>query len=465
LQLAAASNLDVAQAREVVAQARAALTRANVLALPTFVIGSAYANHQGQIQKTEGNIITANKNSLFVGGGPTLSFQLTDALFGPHVARDLAAAVRAGVQRINNETLLAVADAYFNVQRARRRLARVEDTLEYLTSEKTSETRGGLKGLLPLVRDFVEVGGKDALASDLARTQVEVLRRREERTAALQEYRIASAELARLLRLDPAVVLVPGEDLRVALLLPGQEWMDRPLEDLVAFALASRPELAENQALVQAALDRVRQAKWRPYLPNAGLTFNWGDFGGAPDPNPNIILPPATRGGPVRVQTQPGFGSSGPILHFAPRTDFDAGLTWRLSGMGLGNRAEVREQEAAHRRAQFIRLEAYDRVTAQVVQSREALQDWRERVGITRSALFDDRGEPTGPVFRSLRLNFDRIRGGEGRPLEVLDAIRGLSDLLDAYGTATSEYERSQFRLLFALGVPTEALFDPPPAK
>lgn len=460
LQLAAASNLDIAQAREVVPQARAALLRAQALALPNFTIGSTYAHHEGTIQKTEGNIIFANKDSLFVGGGPSLAFQTTDALFGPHVARGLVEAVRAGAQRVNNDTLLAVAEAYFNVQRARRRLTRVDDVLDFLTSEQPSPFRAGLKGLLPLVRDFVEVGGKDALASDLARVQVEVLRRREERVAAVQDFRQASAELARLLRLDPAVPLLPAEDIRVAMLLPGQGWMDRPLDELVAFALAGRPELAENQALVQAALARVRQAKWRPLLPNVGLNYNWGDFGGGPDLNPPIILPPLTKGGPVRVVTQPGFGPSGRILHFAPRTDFDATLNWRLIGMGVGNHAEVKEQEALYRQAQYRRLAAYDRVTTQVVQAREGVQDWRERLGITRSALFTPTAEPAGPVFQSLRLNFDRIRGGEGRPLEVLDAIRGLNDLLESYGQATTDYERAQFRLLFALGLPLQGVLE-----
>ena len=49
-----------------------------------------------------------------------------------------------------------------------------------------------------------------------------------------------------------------------------------------------------------------------------------------------------------------------------------------------------------------------------------------------------------------------------GRPLEVLDSIRSLSDLLDAYGQSCTDYERARFRLLVALGIPPAELTAPP---
>src|SRR5262249_49343525 len=147
----------------------------------------------------------------------------TDAIFTPLVARQLTRATAAGQERVNNETLLQVADSYFNVLRARRRLARVGETLTYLTAEEPKPDPGRFQGLLPLVRAHVEVGGKEAFKSDLARVEVEILRRREEWAGGLLELRVASAELARLLRLDPATRLSPLEDIRVAIPLPGQE--------------------------------------------------------------------------------------------------------------------------------------------------------------------------------------------------------------------------------------------------
>src|SRR5262249_35636956 len=152
--------------------------------------------------------------------------------------------------------------------------------------------------------------------------------------AALQDLRLATAELARLLHLDPQVPLWPVEDFRKLVPLPGASWLGLDVEDLVAFALRNRPELAESEAVVQAALARLRAAKTRPPPPSLVTTFSWGDFGGGPDLNDPIVRPPATKGAPPTVVNVPGFGPSGRIRHFAPRSDFDVSLVWRLQNMG-----------------------------------------------------------------------------------------------------------------------------------
>jgi outer membrane protein TolC len=453
LRLAETANLDIAQARELANRARAALQRAQVLALPNLNVGSTYARHEGNIAKTEGNIIKANKDSLFVGGGPSVSLAINEAIFAPLVGRQLLNASVAGVRRVNNDTLLQVAEVYLNVLRARRRLARVEETLDYLTSERASPMRAGSKGLLPLVLSYQEAGAAVALKAEVERVRVEVLRRQEERVAAVQDFLTTSAELSRLLRLDPAIPLWPLEDFRFPIPLAGEVYACRPLPDLVGFALNNRPEMAENQALVVAAVQRVRTAQWRPLLPTLTLNYNWGDFGGGPDPNVAFV------GG--RIVTAPGFGPSGQLHHFNTRSDFDVTLLWRLQNLGLGNLAEVREQQAAARQQSLRLLQIRDQVIAQVVQSLELTQGWRQRVGVTRAALFDAAGRPDGPVFRSLRLNFQRIREvPQTRPLEVLDAIRGLNELLEVYASSVTDYERAQFLLVRALGLPGYALFE-----
>src|SRR5262249_61544724 len=72
------------------------------------------------------------------------------------------------------------------------------------------------------------------------------------------------ANRARLLRLDAGCLVEPLEppDLQITLIDP-----DKPLCDLLPLALTNRPELAANQALVQASLDELRQERLRPFLP------------------------------------------------------------------------------------------------------------------------------------------------------------------------------------------------------
>src|SRR5262245_3293309 len=146
LRLAATSNLDIAQARAVVDQARAARDRALVQWLPNLAIGASYLSHEGRAQQANGNILNVNRDSLFVGGGPTMSVALTDALYGPLVARQVVNATEAGLQRVTNDTLLGVGEAYLQLLRARRRLVRIDDTLELLTAEQPSDLRGKSKG-------------------------------------------------------------------------------------------------------------------------------------------------------------------------------------------------------------------------------------------------------------------------------------------------------------------------------
>ncbi len=100
------------------------------------------------------------------------------------------------------------------------------------------------------------------------------------RNAAIQEFRVAAAELARVLRIDPEIPLWPLEDFRFPMALD-DPWYQLPVADLVQIALDNRPELAENRAEVQAAVERVRAARYRPLLPNLVLNYSWGDFGGA----------------------------------------------------------------------------------------------------------------------------------------------------------------------------------------
>jgi hypothetical protein len=129
--------------------------------------------------------------------------------------------------------------------------------------------------------------------------------------------------------------------------------------------------------------------------------------------------------------------------------------------MGFGNRYEIRDRRIQHEQTLLRQQQLQDLVIAQVFQSLEEVQRSRERVQITRRGIFDDQGKPNGPVYRSLKLNFTRIRGYQGLPLEVLDSIRRLSDVLEAYGNSMTDFDRARFHLLVALGANPIALLDP----
>ena len=358
---------------------------------------------------------------------------------------------RFGQLRVTNDTLQRVADAYFDLLRARRRLAQLDETLDFLTSSQESPLRGNSTGLLPLITTLVKVG--TALPSDQARVEADVVRRTEARIRALQDVRVTAAELARLLHLSPLVFLMPGDDYRWPLPIPGEAWFQQPVDELVGLALRSRPELAENNALVQAALARFRAANWRPFLPTVGVSYVWGGFGGGP----------AVVGKTSSVANV--LGESETIANYGTRSDFELTALWRLQNMGVGNRAEIRDTKAALEQQEVRQFQIQDLVMAQIVQAYEQVQRSKQRVDFQRSGLFDDKGNPTGAIYSSIRLNFIRLKGGgvlgPALPLEVLDSLRRLNDVLDTYANALTDYDRSRFRVLTALGMSPGALLDP----
>ncbi|MBY0229692.1 MAG: TolC family protein [Gemmataceae bacterium] len=444
LKLAIVANLDIVQARLAVQRAQVGILRAGSRYLPNLAIGGVYTMHDGRIQNTLGNISRVNRDSLFVGLGSTVTFSISDAILAIPEARALLTAARFGQARVENEALLRVADAYFAVLRAKRQLARLDETLEFLTSEAESDLRGGSKGLLPLIASFVRAG--NALPSDQTRVEADVVRRSAERSIALEGVRTAAAELSRLLHLDATVFLFPMDDVRWPLPIPGGEWQAKPMEELAAEALRTRPELAENAALLEASLRRYQAARWRPLVPNVVNTISYGGFGGGPR-----IVRRAANGTNI-------LGNSGDIADFGSRLDIDIGLQWRLDGLGLGNVAAIRDSRLQVEQVRVGQMQLQDLVVSQVVQSVESIRRSRQRVQLIRAGLYDEANRPTGSVYESLRLNFIRIKGGQGLPLEALDSTRRLSDVLALYADSVTDFDRSRFRLLVALGRAVEAV-------
>src|SRR5262249_16463564 len=127
LRLANVRPIDVAVASQRIQLALAQLGQARVLWLPTVYLGGDYFRHDGQGQDVAGNVFGTSKSSLLLGAGPSAVFALSDALFAPLAARQELQAREATLQAARNDSLRAVAEAYFNVQQARGDLAGAED--------------------------------------------------------------------------------------------------------------------------------------------------------------------------------------------------------------------------------------------------------------------------------------------------------------------------------------------------
>ncbi len=85
--LSQARPLVISAAQASVVQAAAQLQGAKALWLPDVHLGVDYSHHDGPNQATDGSVEFASFGSLYTGGGATLNFGVTDAIFSPLAAR------------------------------------------------------------------------------------------------------------------------------------------------------------------------------------------------------------------------------------------------------------------------------------------------------------------------------------------------------------------------------------------
>lgn len=422
LRLAGANNLQIALATERVRQAQARLQGANALWLPNIDAGVGYNRHQGQIQDTRGEILDVRRSSLFVGGGPNvgpaslnggnngparlfLGLSLADAIFAPLAERQIVQGANAAQAATFNDTLLAVCLSYLDLIRAQGEIVIAREAAD------------NARELLRLVESRVKAG--TAPPADGLRVEAELAERQRQVAKAEERVFSISAELVRLLRLDPTTVLFSQDAQPVAINIFGP---DTAMGPLIAQGLANRPELAEHRALVNATLERLRQEHWRPFIPNLQVGFGAGGFGG---------------------------GRDGFFGDFRNRTDFDALAVWEMRNLGLGNRALKNERNSQNLQANLAAQQMQDIIAAEVSRAYYRIQTRRQQIEAAQAQV--------KAAAEAMPLNFKGIVGGVLRAIEAQQAIQALAAARNQYLTSLTDFNQAQFELLRALGQPPDA--------
>jgi outer membrane protein TolC len=423
LRLSDARPLVIAAAQASAIVASAQLDRANVLWVPSLNLGAYYYRHDGGAQVVQtGNMASNSRQEFIGGGGLTATFATTDAFYEPLAARQVLQSRQMAVQAARNDALLAVAEAYFSVQEARGRYTGMLDTAE--RARKLSDQVHALsRGLTPPV----EV---DRVRTLLAEVE-------QQTTIAQRDWRVSSANLTRLLRLDPRAVIVPLEQdhLQVSIIGPEQ-----PVDELIPVGLTNRPELGSQQALVQATIARLKQERMRPLIPSILLTGNNtpGDY---------------FMGGVY------GDGPNGALNQWASRSDVSLQFLWQLENLGLGNSARIRERAGQQRQAIIELFTVQDRVAAEVAQAHAVLIAAAQRtvqaeMGL-KEALISYEGNTKG-LRQTIR--FGDVLQLVNRPQEVVSALMQLEQAYTLYFSTVADYNRAQFGLYHALGYPAQTI-------
>ena len=425
LRLGHAQALDIAIASQQWCAAVAQLQGARALWLPNIETGTEYVYHAGPIQNADGTTTNADRSSLYAGMAPMMQLTLTDAIFTPLAARQVERAQRANIDTHTNDTLRAVALVYFDAEEARAELGAVVEVLNKVRALVTK-----VDSLAPDLIPAVEKSRVRAQYSNVEQI-AETARNR---------WRVASAELVRILRLEPTLVVEPVEppSLQITLISP-----DTPTEELIPIAVTRRPEVTFAEGQMQAAGHRLRQEKWRPFLPTFFLQGNGTE-------RPDSLM----------VGTY-GSGPDGSLSPFGSRLDLDAQFIWEVRGLGFGNMALVHERQAnldttVQQRSLVRELvvrevtQYHADVVAAAARARQAEQEVRQA---TISANENLAG--VGAIKRvGGNINILVIR-----PQEAVSAIQQLASAYFDYFGAVADYNRGQFQLYRAVGNPADLIY------
>jgi len=180
-----------------------------------------------------------------------------------------------------------------------------------------------------------------------------------------------------------------------------------------------RPELKEAQCLVAAACERHQRQKYSPFVPSVLLGMSQTGFGGGQGTTSN---------------------------NFNDRLDLDAAVTWELRGLGYGEQAARRSTAAQIEQARFRQVRLMDQIAREIGEASTQVRFRMERITVAEQGIES--------AEESVRRNLDRIRNGQGLPIETLQAIRALEDARLGYLQAVSAYNEAQFRLHRAVGHP-----------
>ena len=424
LKLSDARPLVVAAAQASVWVAEADLTRAKALWVPNLTFAADYIRHDGGGPDFNKGIMTAPSVNFFEAGGALLqSVNFADVIFQPLQARQVVNSRQWDIQTAKNDALLQTADVYFQVHQYRGTYAGA-----LYTVERGRQLVARIENLSKELLTKVEIERARNLLADLEQRAV----------LARQEWRVQSANLTQVLRLDPRAVLDPQESdhAQVTLVDPG-----RTLDDLMPVALANRPELSSRRSLVEAAGYAVRREKNRPLLPLIVLS-------GFQLPGNGTI-----QGGIF------GLGYNSNLNQFRGRDDVSIQAVWQFEGLGIGNLARVKAQRGQQSRAIIDLRRTQDGVAADIIRALARVQSAASRVLQADRALrtgiisFNGQIEGLGQTRR-----FGDVLVLVFRPQETIYALDLLNTAFNEYFATVADYNRAQFELFHALGYPAREL-------
>lgn len=408
LRLAGAEHLDVRIAQQKLAEAQARDTMARNRMFPWIAVGATAQRHENNIQTVEGQIIDADKQSLAAGLALNARWEPAESYFQRLVARQRVQGEQAALETQGQAAVHAAALAYFDLLRATVDIGVAQAALDLSDRHLRQVQALGEAGLI--------------FAGDVQRTTTHRARSALSLRQAQAQAAVASARLAEVLKLDPAVELTtPAGDLVPLSIAPAQADVD----SLIGRALGARPELGRSSADLAAAQTALKGARFAPLIPTVTAQAALGGLGGAPGTN----------------RWTQNYGST---------TDYSLGLSWRLGPGGLFDHAPERVASAQLQQAELELERTRQSVRRQVVEQHALTRSLLDQLGLIRQALI--------VAENTAQLSLSRREQGVAEVLEDIVAKEELTRARHDYAAVVAQYNQAQFGLLRALGGSLEGI-------
>jgi len=405
LELAGERPDAVRLARERLAEMETRVLEGVALGLPSVILGTLFYYHTGIVQQVNGTFLPdVTKQNASLGAVGLMTLDPGSGALAYLAAQRRVDEATLSVESARRETALEAAVDYFELVRAQAGLAIAREALE-----RAVEVRA-----VAAARERESLG----LHVDTRRADADVAAARQAEIAAQSRFRVASARLATVLRLDPTVTLVTSEKAvrRITFIPP-----EKPVNELIALARANRPDLLAQRRRVEAADLESDAAHLGPFVPT--IFAGAGGLGGGLG----------------------GLGGFGPTYgSLQGRQDWFLGAGWTLTGLGLGEYARAKAA-TARLRAELVNEDALSgRADLEVIEAHEAVRSTSEAVAAAEEGLAA--AEETRAITRS------RFEKGLGLAIEVSAAQEARTRAATALVNAIVEYDEAQYRLLVRIG-------------
>ena len=282
LRLAGVQNPELNVARQRVLEAVAVRQLAAARFLPSINPGMNYDTHSGNLQQSNGNILSVNRSAVYVGAGSFAVAAGTVNIPGVFLGGNTAVVIfnylesRQLVRQrefdniaVRNQVFLKVTLAFSELLRSEGRRA------------VALQAREEAQAIAKLTADYAVTG--QGRYADANRAATDLQRREAYLKQVESELLTSSARLCQLLNLDPSIRLHPTD----AYVVPHPLVPDPiPVGELIVLGLLRRPELAAQRASVIQGLLLLDEAKALPFSPTIYLGYQRRWFRRRQQPGP-----------------------------------------------------------------------------------------------------------------------------------------------------------------------------------